>query len=171
MSVSAEDISLAAGRLDGIANRTPVVSSRTLNRRAGASVHVKCENLQRTGSFKFRGAYNALAIMAAEGKRAALTYSSGNHAQALALAGNLLGVSVTVIMPSDAPAVKREATRDYGADIIEYERSETTREALAARVAHERSLPIVPPYDHPDVVAGQGTVGLELLSERPELDV
>src|SRR5690606_79409 len=118
------------------------------------------------------GAYNALSRLPAEQqKRGVLTYSSGNHAQAIALAGHLLGVPATIIMPTDAPAVKRTATRGYGAEVILYDRAETTREALGQRIAEERGLPLIPPYDHPDVIAGQGTVAKELLEETGPLDV
>lgn len=166
------DVEAAAGRLKGIANRTPVLTSRTFNRLTGASAFFKCENFQRGGAFKFRGAYNALKRIAEAGKATGvLTYSSGNHAQALAMAGGLLGIQTTIIMPSDAPAVKVAATRGYGAEIILYDRSETTREALGRRLSEERGLPIVPPYDHPDVVAGQGTAALELFEETGPLDL
>ncbi len=169
--VTLDDILSAAERLSNIASVTPVMTSATMDGITKAGVVLKCENFQRTGSFKFRGAYNTLAKMSMEkGAAGVLTYSSGNHAQALALAGRLLDVPVTVIMPSDAPRVKAEATLDYGAEIIEYSRDEITREELAAAVAKERSLPIIPPYDHPDIVAGQGTVGLELISAFPGLD-
>ena len=165
-------VEAAARRLDGIAHRTPVLTSRTFDGRAGATVCFKCENLQRTGAFKFRGAYNALAQLS-EGhrRRGVLTYSSGNHAQAIALAGRLLGVPTTIVMPSDAPALKRTATEGYGAEVITYDREQVTREALGARLADERGLPIIPPYDHPDVVAGQGTAAKELLEEVGPLDV
>lgn len=166
------DVEAAAGRLKGIANRTPVLTSRTFNRLTGASAFFKCENFQRGGAFKFRGAYNALKRIAETGKATGvLTYSSGNHAQALAMAGGLLGIQTTIIMPSDAPAVKVAATRGYGAEIILYDRSETTREALGRQLSEERGLPIVPPYDHPDVVAGQGTAALELFEETGPLDL
>ena len=162
----------AATRLDGVTHRTPVVTARSADEHTGAEVFFKCENLQRTGAFKLRGAYNAIAQFSdAERRRGVLTYSSGNHAQAVALAGRLLGVDATIIMPSDAPAVKRAATEGYGAEVVEYDRAETTREALADRLSSERGLPILPPYDHPHVVAGQGTAGKELLEDVPDLDV
>ena len=164
--VTYADVEAAAKRLDGVAHRTPVLTSRTANAHTGAEIFFKCENFQRTGAFKLRGAYNALSQLSdTEKKRGVLTYSSGNHAQAVALSGQLLGVSATVIMPDDAPLVKLEATRGYGAEIIPYDRAETTREALAEEVAEERSLPVIPPYDHPHVVAGQGTAGKELLAQ------
>ncbi len=135
-----------------------------------APLFLKCENFQRTGSFKFRGAFNALSRLDATAKaRGVLTYSSGNHAQALSLAGRLQGIAVTVVMPDDAPAVKVRATKSYGAEIITYSRAQTTREELAAELAKERGLPTIPPYDHPDIVAGQGTVGLELATEISSL--
>lgn len=166
-----DDVAAAARRLGGVAHRTPVMTSRTADRRTGAEVFFKCENLQRTGAFKLRGAYNALAQFSEEEKaRGVLTYSSGNHAQAVALAGRLLGVPATIIMPKGAPAVKRAATEGYGAEVVEYDRSETTREALAEELAEARGLPILPPYDHPHVVAGQGTVGKELCEEIESLD-
>ena len=167
-----DDVAAAAARLNGIANRTPVATSRTLNARTGASVFCKCENFQRTGAFKFRGAYNALSqLTPAQRQRGVLTYSSGNHAQAVALAGQLLGIPTTIIMPSDAPVVKLAATRGYGAEVILYHREETTREALAQRLAEERGLPIIPPYDHPHIVAGQGTAAHELFEETGPLDM
>ena len=169
--VTPDDIRAAAALLEGVANRTPVLSSRTLDRQIGGRLFVKCESFQRTGSFKFRGAYNALSRLCSNSRPAGvLTYSSGNHAQALSLAGRLLDVPVTVIMPADAPCAKIEATRSYGAEIIHYSRTEITREELASEVSLERDLPVIPPYDHPNVVAGQGTVGLELFDDHPELD-
>lgn len=170
--VTYDDVLQAADRLSGIAHQTPVVTSTTLNQITGARVYLKCENFQRTGAFKFRGAYNALSqIDPNQKKRGVLTYSSGNHAQALALAGKLLSIPVIVVMPHDAPDIKVRATRGYGADIIFYEKSEITREKLARQISEERGLPIIPPYDHAHIVAGQGTVGHELFIECPELDV
>lgn len=170
--VTYPDIEAAAQRLAGRAHRTPVHTSSTFDDRFGARFFFKCESFQRTGSFKFRGAFHALSLLSAEEKaRGALTFSSGNHAQALALAGRLLGVSVTVVMPSDAPRAKREATRGYGADIILYDRERATREAIAEDIARERGLRIVPPYDHPHVVAGQGTCAREFLQEVDNLDL
>ncbi len=172
LPVSFADVEAAATRLDGVAHRTPVMTSRTVEARTRASACFKCENFQRTGAFKFRGAYNALAAMPPDRRRrGVLTYSSGNHAQALALAGRLLEVPVTVVMPHDAPAVKRAATEAYGAEVVLYDREETTREALGQRLAADRGLPIIPPYDHPDVVAGQGTAAKELLDDVGSLDV
>ncbi len=172
LAASYDDVAAAAARLDGIVNRTPVLTSRTLDARTGASVFCKAENFQRTGAFKIRGAYNALSqLTPAQRKRGVLTYSSGNHAQAVALAGRLLDIPATIIMPTDAPAVKLAATRGYGAEIIPYDREETTREALAQRIAEERGLPIIPPYDHPHIVAGQGTAARELFEETGPLDL
>jgi threo-3-hydroxy-L-aspartate ammonia-lyase len=162
----------AADRLRGIAHWTPIAASRALNERAGAEILCKCENLQRTGSFKFRGAYNAVSQLSGEERRAGVVgFSSGNYAQALALAGRLLGVRVTMIMPRDAPAVKLEATRAYGAEIVPYERAEEDRAAIARRFVEERGLTLLPPFDHPHIIAGQGTVALELMTDAPDLDV
>lgn len=170
-SVAFGDVAAAAKRLRHIAHRTPVATSRTLNSRVGASVFCKLESFQRTGSFKLRGAYNALSQLDATAcPRGILTYSSGNHAQATALAGNLLGLNATIIMPRDAPRIKLQATRAYGATIVEYDRSEVTRETLARRLSAERGLPIIPPYDHAHIVAGQGTAALELLQDIHGLD-
>jgi threonine dehydratase len=172
LPVAFEDIRAAAVRLDGVATRTPALSSRTLNDRFNCKAWFKCENFQRTGAFKFRGAYNALVQLSDKQQRAGvITYSSGNHAQAIALAGRLLDISTTIVMPTDAPSVKRDATRSYGAEIIEYDRSAITREALGTKIAEERGLTLVPPYDHVDVIAGQGTVGLELLEQVGDLDI
>ena len=171
-AVSYANVEAASERLDGVAHRTPVMTSRTFNKRVNAEVFFKCENFQRAGAFKFRGAYNALSRLPVEEKeQGVLTYSSGNHAQAVALAGQLLGIPAVIIMPDDAPSVKREATRGYGAEIILYDRDETTREELADRIHRERGLPIIPPYDHPDVVAGQGTTAKELFEDVGPMDV
>lgn len=165
------DITAAAERLNGVAHRTPVLTSRTLNRQTGGKIFFKCENFQRMGAFKFRGAYNALSRLDDELRsQGVLTVSSGNHAQAVALSGQLLGIQTTILMPSDAPAVKREATAGYGAEIIPYDRTTTNREQLAYQVLAERNLTFIHPYDHPHVIAGQGTVAKELLEEVGELD-
>ncbi len=162
----------AAARLRGVAHRTPVVTSRSLDARTGATAFLKCENLQRMGAFKFRGAYNRIAqLTPAERARGVVAFSSGNHAQGVALAARLLGVSATIVMPSDAPAAKLEATREYGAEVVIYERRTMDRDAIAARIAHERGAVLVPPYDDPAIVAGQGTAALELLEDVPDLDV
>jgi threonine dehydratase len=171
LPVSYADVAAAAERLAGHAHRTPVMTSHTVDARTGAAVFFKCENFQRMGAFKFRGAYNALAQLSAEEKqRGVLTFSSGNHAQAVALAGQLLGVRTTIVMPDDAPAVKLAATRGYGGEVITYDRSETTREALGAELARRRGLTVIPPYDHPHVVAGQGTAAKELIEDAGPLD-
>ncbi len=172
LAVTYDDVAAAAERLDGIANRTPVMTSRTLDARVGASVFCKCENFQRAGAFKFRGAYNALRQLSpAQQQRGVLTYSSGNHAQAVALAGRLLGIPTTIIMPDDAPAVKLAATRGYDAEVILYHRQEITREALARQLGQERGLPLIPPYDHPHIVAGQGTAAKEFFEETGTIDL
>ncbi|MGE5655805.1 MAG: threo-3-hydroxy-L-aspartate ammonia-lyase [Actinomycetota bacterium] len=173
LPVSDADIEAAAQRLKGLAHRTPVLTSQTVNNRTNSQVFFKCENFQRTGSFKFRGAYNALSRVgeAVQDRRSGvLTFSSGNHAQAIALAGQLLGISTVVVMPADAPMVKQEATRGYGAEIVLYDRNETQREELAQRIANERGFQTIPPYDHPDIIAGQGTVARELIETVGELD-
>jgi len=170
--VSYEDVAAAATRLDGVARRTPVHTSRTLDERTGARAFLKCESFQRGGAFKFRGAYNALSqLTPSQRERGVLTFSSGNHAGAMALAGRLLGVKVSVVMPDDAPAVKLAATRGYGAEIITYDRARQSREALGRRLAAERGLDVIPPYDHPHVIAGQGTAAKELIEEVGSLDV
>ena len=172
LAVDYADIHAARNRLKGVAHHTPVFRSSTIDRKIGADVFFKCENLQRTGSFKFRGAYNALSTLSdVEKQHGVLTYSSGNHAQAIALAGRVLGISTTIIMPENAPAVKKEATRNYGATILTYDPSEIKREVYAELVSVEKNLPIVPPYDHPKVIAGQGTTADELLDDVPDLDV
>jgi threonine dehydratase len=171
LPVSYADVEAAAARIAGHAHRTPVLTSRTVNARTGAEVFFKCENFQRIGAFKFRGAYNALAQLSDEQKRrGVLAFSSGNHAQAIALAGQLLGIRTTIVMPDDAPPVKLAATRGYGAEVITYDKNVTTREALGARIAAERGLAVIPPYDHPHVVAGQGTAAKELIEEVGALD-
>lgn len=164
-------VEAAARRLDGHAYRTPLVRSRSLDERSGAAVWLKCENLQRTGAFKFRGAYNALASLApAARRRGVVTHSSGNHAQALACAGRALGIPVTVVMPDNAPAVKRAATEGYGAEVIAYDPLRESREVLSGRVAAERGLVLIPPYDHPDIIAGQGSAALEMIAQGAECD-
>jgi threonine dehydratase len=171
ISVSYAQVVEAAKRLNGISNRTPLLKSRTVNERTGSSVYFKCENFQRAGAFKFRGAFNAMAqLTEPQKKKGVLTFSSGNHAQAIALAGRLLGVKATVVMPRDAPAIKRAATHEYGAEIILYDPAVTVREELGSEIAEERDLIIIPPYDHPDVIAGQGTVAKEIFDEIAELD-
>ena len=165
------DVQAAARRLDGIAHRTPVLSSLTLDERAGAHVFLKCEQFQRMGAFKFRGAYNRLAQLTPEQRpRGVVAFSSGNHAQGVALAAQLLEIPATIVMPSDAPESKLAATRGYGAEVVLYERSEENRAAIAQEIAQERGAVIVPPYDDPSIVAGAGTAVLELLEEVPDLD-
>jgi threonine dehydratase len=167
-----QDVEAAAARLEAVVHRTPVVTSRTLDQRVGAHVLLKCENLQRTGSFKLRGAYNALALHRERHPGAGVvTFSSGNHAQAMSLSSSLLGVPATIVMPRDAPAVKLEATRGYGAEVVLYDRAQTTREEVAVELAGERGLEVISAYDHADVIAGQGTVARELIADAGPLDL
>lgn len=171
LPASLDSVRSAAELLKGVANRTPVVTSRTLDETLGTRAFLKCESFQRSGSFKFRGACNAITRLSPEEKaKGILTYSSGNHAQAVALVGKLLGVKVTVVMPTNAPAAKKEATVGYGAEVVEYDPNERSREELAREMAEARGSVIVPPFDHPDIVSGQGTAALELLEETGPLD-
>ena len=171
LAVSAQDIAAAAERLAGHARRTPVMTSHMVDARTGATVFFKCENFQRMGAFKFRGAFNALSQLTPEQKRGGvLAYSSGNHAQAVALAGTLLGVKTVIIMPEDAPQVKLVATRGYGGEVITYDAKTAKREELAASIARERNLTVIPPYNHAGVIAGQGTAAKELIEETGPLD-
>jgi threonine dehydratase len=166
------DIESAARQIAGTAHKTPVATSRTINRRTGAELFFKCENLQRAGAFKFRGAYNALSRLdAGERRRGVVTFSSGNHAQAIALAGQVLDIPRVIVMPSDAPAVKRIATEGYGGEVILYDRDTEDREAIGRRLASERGLVLIPPYDHPHIIAGQGTAARELIEEAGPLDL
>ncbi|HEU0055454.1 MAG TPA: threo-3-hydroxy-L-aspartate ammonia-lyase [Longimicrobium sp.] len=168
---TAAAVRAAADRLRGVANRTPVHTSRTLDARLGASVFFKCEPFQRGGAFKFRGAYNAVSKLSDdERSRGVLTYSSGNHAQAVALSGRLLGARVVVVMPDDAPAAKIAGTRGYGAEVVLYDRRTRSREEIADELRRENGMTLIPPYDHADVIAGQGTAALELLEEVGPLD-
>lgn len=168
---TAQSVQNAAHRLRGVAHRTPVITSRTLDELTGARVFLKCENLQRGGAFKFRGAYNALVQLDAEQRRAGVvTFSSGNHAQAVALAGRLLDIRTAIVMPVDAPSSKIEATRGYGAEVVLYDRARENREEIARRLQGERGMTLIPPYDHADVIAGQGTAALELLEDAGPLD-
>ena len=161
-----DDIAAAARRLAPVAHRTPTLRSRTADARTGASVFFKCENLQRIGAFKFRGAYNALSQFSEAQRRAgAVAFSSGNHAQAVALSARLLGMPATIVMPKDAPAIKIEATRGYGAEVVLYDRRHEDREAIGARLAKDRGMTLIPPYDHAHVMAGQGTAALELIED------
>ncbi len=171
LAVSHADVAAAAERLAGKAHRTPVLTSRSVDARTGAAVFFKCENLQRIGAFKFRGAYNAMSQLdPAQRARGVLAYSSGNHAQAVALSGSMLGVRVTIVMPEDAPAVKIAATRGYGAEVVLYDKHNEVREEVAARVARERGLEVIPPFDHAQVIAGQGTAAKELIEDAGPLD-
>ena len=166
------DVERAARTLEGVAHRTPVVTSSTVDRRLNASVFFKCENLQRVGAFKFRGAYNAISRLDPVQRRAGVVaFSSGNHAQAVALAANLLGVSATILMPTDAPGQKVAATRGYGGTVVTYDRYSEDREAIARRIAQEQGATLIPPFDHPEVIAGQGTAVKELFEEVGELDL
>jgi threo-3-hydroxy-L-aspartate ammonia-lyase len=167
-----ETVRDAAARLEGVAHRTPVLTSRTADARTGASLFFKCENFQRMGAFKFRGAYYALSQFDTEQRKAGvLTYSSGNHAQAIALAARLTGMHATIVMPQDAPAAKLAATREYGGEVVLYDRYTEDREAIGARLARERGMTLVPPYDHPHVIAGQGTAVKELIETTGPLDM
>ncbi|MGW1952786.1 threo-3-hydroxy-L-aspartate ammonia-lyase [Streptomyces sp. NPDC001920] len=169
--ITLDDVRDAAARLKGVAHRTPVLRSRTLDERVGAEVFLKCENFQRVGAFKFRGAYNAASRLdPRQLARGIAAYSSGNHAQAVALAARELGTTAVIVMPEDAPPSKREATLGYGAEIVTYDRYTGDRIAIGEALAAERGLALIPPYEHPHVMAGQGTAALELLEEVGELD-
>lgn len=169
---SYEDVCAASKRIEGHANKTPVLTSRTVNAELGAEVYFKCENFQRIGAFKFRGAMNTLLKLTQEQKAAGVVaFSSGNHAQAIALSAKLLEVPATIVMPNDAPAAKARATAGYGANIVRYDRYTEDREQIGRALAEEKGLTLVPPYDHPDVIAGQGTAAKELIEEVGELDV
>ena len=172
LSINYADIQGAAARLAGTAHRTPVATSRNANQRTGAELFFKCENLQRMGAFKFRGAYNALSQFTPEQRRAGVVaFSSGNHAQAIALSGRLLGIPATIVMPNDAPLMKVDATRGYGAEVQLYNRYKEDREAIGRQLADERGMTLIPPFDHPHVMAGQGTAALELIEDAGPLDV
>jgi len=169
--ISFADVRAAQARLHEVAHRTPVVTSRTLNARTNVSAFLKCENLQRGGSFKFRGAYNTIRQLPEQARQCGvLAFSSGNHAQGVALAAQILGAPAAICMPNDAPAVKVAATRGYGAEVIFYDRLSDDREAFAQRIATERGLTLVPPYDDPRIMAGAGTAALELIEEVADLD-
>lgn len=171
-TISASEIRAAADRLKGVAHRTPVLTSTALDRIAGASVFVKCENFQRVGAFKFRGAFNALSKLSDdERRRGVVAFSSGNHAQGVALAARLLNIDATIVMPADASRVKRDATAGYGAKIVTYDQSTEDREAIARRLVDETGATLIPPFDHADIIAGQGTAGLELCEDVADLDV
>src|SRR6195952_4062420 len=165
------DVADAAKRIAGAAHRTPVLTSRTADALAGASLFFKCENFQRMGAFKFRGAFNAISHFSdTQRKAGVLTYSSGNHAQAIALSARIAGIKATIIMPEDAPAAKMEATRGYGGEVITYDRYTQNREEIGRTLAEERGMTLIPPYDHPHVIAGQGTSAKELIEETGPLD-
>ncbi len=167
-----ERIKAAKNRLQGYANITPIMTSRTLNRLVGAEVYLKCENYQRVGAFKFRGAFNAMSQLSdAQKARGVITYSSGNHAQAVALVGQLLGIQTTIVMPNNAPATKRAATEEYGAAVVEYDPEETARQEVATAIQAEYGYTLIPPFDHRDVVAGQGTAALEFFEELKTLNM
>jgi threonine dehydratase len=171
MEVTYDDVARAHERIKSEAHRTPVLSSATVDALTGATVFFKPENLQRMGAFKFRGAYNALSQLSADEKRrGVVAFSSGNHAQAVALAGKLLGIPRVIVMPADAPRVKLEATRGYGAEVVVYEKNQD-REKVAGNISSVRGLTLIPPYDHPHVVAGQGTAAKELIEDAGPLDV
>lgn len=166
-----DDVIAAAARLEGHAHRTPVLQSTTANERWGAQFFFKCENFQRMGAFKFRGAFNALSKFdAAQRKGGVIAFSSGNHAQAIALSARLLSMPAVIVMPRDAPAAKVAATKGYGAEVVMYDRFTEDREALTKRIAQERGMTMIPPYDHPDVLTGQGTAVKELIEETGPLD-
>jgi threonine dehydratase len=169
--VTVEDVRAAAAQLKGVAHRTPVLRSRTLDGLVGAEVFVKCENLQRVGAFKFRGAYNAISRLAPEQlAKGIAAYSSGNHAQAVALAARELGSTAVIVMPADTPASKAAAVAGYGAEIVTYDRYTEDRVAIGEKLAADRGLALIPPYEHPHVIAGQGTAALELLEDVGALD-
>jgi threonine dehydratase len=168
--VSFDDVARAHERIKPQAKRTPVLTSATVDALTGARVFFKCENFQRMGAFKFRGAYNALSQLAPEErKRGVIAFSSGNHAQAVALAGKLLEIKTVIVMPADAPRVKLDATRGYGAEVVTFAKGED-REQLSERLARERNLVLIPPFDHPHIVAGQGTAAKELIEDAGPLD-
>jgi threonine dehydratase len=166
-----DDVAAAAGRLNGYAHRTPVLTSRTVNDEFGAEVFFKCENFQRMGAFKFRGALNALSKFDARQRQAGVVaFSSGNHAQAIALSAQLLNMPATIVMPHDAPAAKVAATKGYGGNVVLYDRYKEDREQIGRDLADKHGLTLIPPYDHPDVIAGQGTAAQELFEEVGALD-
>lgn len=171
LAVTYADIESAAARLQGVANRTPVLTSRNFNRQVNAQVFFKAENFQRIGAFKFRGAYNALVQLSAQQKKAGVvTYSSGNHAQAVALAAQLLGIKATIVMPTNAPAIKLAATKSYGAEVVLHDPAIETRESVANKILHQHGGEMIPPFDFAPVIAGQGTAAKELIEETGPLD-
>ncbi len=166
-----EKIQSAYQRLSHVAHKTPVLTSSTLNKQLGATIYFKCENFQRVGAFKFRGAFNSIAQLSDEQKKCGvLAYSSGNHAQAIACVGQLLGVATTIVMPNDAPVTKIASTKGYGATVIEYDPQTQQREKVAEELLHETQLTLIPPFDHESVIAGQGTVAYEFLQSHPSLN-
>ena len=172
LAIDYDDVAAAHARLQGVAHRTPVMTSHTADALTGAQLFFKCENFQRMGAFKFRGAYNALAQFSPEQKRLGVcAFSSGNHAQGIALSARLLGIPATIVMPQDSPAVKMAATRGYGAEVISYDRYTEDREAIGRQLAQERGMTLIPPYDHAHVMAGQGTAAKELLEDTGPLDL
>jgi threo-3-hydroxy-L-aspartate ammonia-lyase len=172
MTVTYDDIVAAHERIAGVAHRTPVFTSATADRMTGAELFFKAESLQRMGAFKFRGAHNAISKLDDAQKRGGvIAYSSGNHAQAIALAANLLSAASTIVMPEDAPAVKIEATKGYGAEVVLYDRYSQSREEIGQRLAKERGMTLIPPFDHPDVIAGQGTAAKELFEDAGPIDM
>jgi threonine dehydratase len=171
LAVTYADVVAAAGRIAGVAHKTPVMTSRTADAATGARLFFKCENLQRSGAFKFRGAYNAVSALTDEQRaNGVVAFSSGNHAQAMALASKLLGVKAVIVMPTDAPEMKVRATKGYGAEVVLYDRYAEDREAIGRALAAERGLSLIPPFDHADVIAGQGTAAKELFEEVGPLD-
>lgn len=165
-------VQAAEKRLTGYAHITPIATSRALNRLVGAQVYFKCENLQKIGAFKFRGAFNSMSqLTKAEKAQGVITYSSGNHAQAVALVGHMLNIKTTIVMPDNAPATKRAATKDYGGNIVGYDMEKTDREVVARDLQAKNSYTMIPPFDHPDVIAGQGTAALEMFQELGDLDM
>jgi len=172
MALTYTDVAAAHERIKAAAKRTPVLTSATIDALTGARVHFKCENFQRMGAFKFRGAYNALSQLGPEQKRkGVVAFSSGNHAQAVALSARLLGVPVTIVMPTDAPNVKLAATRGYGAEVVLYDAHNEDRQKIAERLSAERGMTLIPPFDHPHVAAGQGTTAKELIEDAGPLDL
>lgn len=172
MEVTYADVAAAHERIKPVARRTPVLTSATIDALTGAKVHFKCENFQRMGAFKFRGGYNALSQLTPEQKRkGVVAFSSGNHAQAVALSGRLLGVPATIVMPTDAPPVKLAATRGYGAEVVLYDAGNEDRGKIAEQLAAERGLTLIPPFDHPHILAGQGTAAKEMFEETGPLDL
>jgi threonine dehydratase len=172
LAIDYDDVAAAHARLQGVAHRTPVMTSQTADALTGAQLFFKCENFQRMGAFKFRGAYNALAQFTPEQKRLGVcAFSSGNHAQGIAMSASLLGIPAAIVMPQDSPAVKMAATRGYGAEVISYDRYTEDREAIGRQLAQERGMTLIPPYDHAHVMAGQGTAAKELLEDAGPLDL